>query len=208
MPLHLMIEPTTEDLTGKSKWWGAPDLPQGWDYPCQQDVPLIFVCQIRCSDLADVDPDNLLPHSGMLYFFAAISEYLADFAMEIDTDVHNGLGLWDNEAFRVLYSPTCENLEPYMILWDDDNTPAYLPAEKVTLYPCEGDYGYGFKLLGKPGYNEVNERFPDDISLLQIDESDRWKLRLYDCGMINILISPQDLKERAWDRCKCHFYSF
>ena len=65
-------------LKSQSKWWGQADLPKGMNYPAipyndeYGDDPLTFLCQIRCADLAACDPDNLLPHKGMLYFFAAI----------------------------------------------------------------------------------------------------------------------------------------
>ena len=71
------------ELFGKSKWWGAPDLPAGSPYPVvpmgdtpEDCEPLTFLCQIRCEDLAEVDAEGLLPHEGMLYFFAAIDYFL------------------------------------------------------------------------------------------------------------------------------------
>ena len=204
MQISLLIQPTTEDLTAQSKWWGAPDLPENIEYPCQEGMPMTFICQIRCSDIAALDSKNLLPHSGMLYFFASIGEYLEGF----DVGLHNGFGLWDNEAFKVIYSPTCENLSPLPVLWDDDDTPAFLPAEKIEFHTHEIDDGPSFKLLGQPYFTEVQEQFPDHISLLQIDELDRWNLRLCDCGMLNFLIKPSELKRQEWGKCKFHFYSF
>ena len=46
------------------------------------------------------------------------------------------------------------------------------------------------------------------ISLLQVDEDDRWHLRFYDCGMLHFLISPRNLKQRKWDKTQCHLFSF
>ncbi|HIZ87212.1 MAG TPA: DUF1963 domain-containing protein [Candidatus Coprenecus pullistercoris] len=69
----------------RSHWWGAPDLPEGMAYPCIEVEdkdggtyfePLTFVCQIRCSDIAKLDPKGLLPHRGLLYFFAPIDYFL------------------------------------------------------------------------------------------------------------------------------------
>ena len=40
MAIGLKFKPTTDELTGQSKWWGAPDLPEGWEYPCQDGNPL------------------------------------------------------------------------------------------------------------------------------------------------------------------------
>lgn len=81
---HLADSP----LTGQSKWWGEPDMPEELDWPTvmvrdedgeSYDDPLTFVCQIRCADIAPFDPHELLPHEGMLYFFAAIDYFLGDF---------------------------------------------------------------------------------------------------------------------------------
>ena len=60
-------------------------MPEGMAYPCidvedgdggTYPEPLTFVCQIRCKDIAGLDTDGLLPHSGMLYFFAPIDYFL------------------------------------------------------------------------------------------------------------------------------------
>ncbi len=80
MAIRIKTRPTLELLTGRSHWWGAPDLPQEVPYPYikvndgteSYDEPLTFVCQIRCEDIATFDRKNLLPHTGMLHFFAPI----------------------------------------------------------------------------------------------------------------------------------------
>jgi hypothetical protein len=146
----------------------------------------------------------LLPHSGMLYFFAAIGEYVYKLdTAEID---HNGLGEWGSDAFRVLYSPSCEDLEPFEILYEDGE-PAYLEAEAIEFSQVAATHD-SFKLLGRPYYDEIAEEYPDHISLLQIDENDDWGLTLYDCGMVVFLVKPEDLKARDWNRVRCYFHSF
>lgn len=205
MAITLAISPTTDDLFGKSKWWGAPDLPKSWDYPCYQECPLNFICQIRCEDLAEVDKDNLLPHTGMLYFFASLGEFLEGFECDVDSCYS---GEWAKEAYRVLYSPSCDDLETYEILWDDDDTPAHLPAEQIEFHYVEMPTGDYHKLLGQPYFSEVQEYYPNHISLLQIDEDDRWRLRFVDCGMLNFLITPEQLKAREWDKAFAHLYFF
>ena len=204
MAIGLKFKQTTDDLTAKSKWWGAPDLPEQLDYPCQDGEPLTFVCQIRCEELAPYDTEGLLPHSGMLFFFAAIGEYVYKLdTAEID---HNGLGEWGSDAFRVLYSPSCEDLEPFEILYEDGE-PAYLEAEAIEFSQVAATHD-SFKLLGRPYYDEIAEEYPDHISLLQIDENDDWGLTLYDCGMVVFLVKPEDLKARDWNRVRCYFHSF
>ena len=160
MAIGLKFKPTTDELTGQSKWWGAPDLPEDWEYPCQDGNPLTFVCQIRCEDIAALDTDNLLPHSGMLYFFAAIGEYVNK--LDIAECDHNGLGEWSDDAYKVLYADDCSNLVTYKILYEDEE-PAYLPAEQI-IFEQVGDNYDSFKLLGRPYYEEIAEQYPDHAS--------------------------------------------
>lgn len=206
MAIGLKFQSSAETLEAQSKWWGAPDLPLDVDYPCASDgEPLLFICQIRLEDIAQYDTENQLPHKGMLYFFADMAEYVAPLE-GISGEEHNGLGEWSENCFKVIYSPTCENLETFAIV-DDDDEPAFLEAEKIEFSAVEGGYD-SFKLLGRPYYDEIAEQYPDDVCLLQIDESDEWGLRLYDCGMICFLISKQALAEQRWDEVKVYFHSF
>ena len=209
--IRIETHPADSPLFGQSKWWGQPDMPEDLEYPELMLVdddgeefldPLTFVCQIRCADIAALDPEGLLPHEGMLYFFAALDYYLGDF----ETLAHPGLGLWLEKYFRVLYAPSCDNLHTHSIIFDD-GTPFGLPAEAITFSPCD-KAGDGIRLLGKPYLEEVCEQQPGMISLLQVDEEDRWHLVFYDCGMLNFLISPSNLKKRKWEKTKCHLFSF
>lgn len=206
MAIGLKFQSSAETLEAQSKWWGAPDLPLDVDYPCASDgEPLLFICQIRLEDIAQYDTENQLPHKGMLYFFADMAEYVAPLE-GISGEEHNGLGEWSESCFKVIYSPTCDNLETFAIV-DDDDEPAFLEAEKIEFSSVEGGYD-SFKLLGRPYYDEIAEQYPDDVCLLQIDESDEWGLRLYDCGMICFLISKQALADQRWDEVKVYFHSF
>lgn len=68
---------------GKSKYGGYPDLPPEIPYPTMSGYTGIrgdqkeryktcamqLVLQIHLADLAAYDTENLLPHTGMLYFF-------------------------------------------------------------------------------------------------------------------------------------------
>ena len=221
--IQINFSPTEEDLTGKSKWWGAADMPESMDYPMipyedGDDDPMTFVCQIRCADLAPYDPDNLLPHKGMLYFFAAVNGFFEDsrdFRVALNDDeaydddeyyeATPGLGEWSDEDFRVLYSPTEDDLVTNDIL-DENGSPDYPPAEKMSFGLSEPN-SMGFRLLGHPYFEEIEQWYPEHINLLQIDENEDWGLRLYDCGMINFLIKPEDLKARRFDRVLLYFHS-
>ena len=213
-----------DPLFGQSKWWGFPDMPEDLEYPevpvreeyvddagrdavDEYDDPLTFICQIRCSDLAAVDPEGLLPHEGMLYFFAALDYFLGN----LDAVVSPGLGEWEAPWFKVLWAPSCENLHTHSILFED-GTEACLPAVPMA-FSCgaAGDScettGDGFQLLGRPFYDEVAQEMPGMINLLQIDENDDWNLRFFDCGTLNFLITPADLAVRRWSAVRCYLTS-
>ena len=196
------------ELFGKSKWWGAPDLPAGSPYPVvpmehspEDCEPLTFLCQIRCEDLAEVDAEGLLPHEGMLYFFAAI-----DYFLGLDSPIAPHIGEWDNVHVRVMYSPSCENLEPYEMHYEDGED-VFFPAVGMEFSTCPERMD-SFKLLGRPYFDEICEQYPKHICFLQVDENDDWGLRFFDCGMLCLLIAPDDLAHRRFDRTFGYFHSF
>lgn len=199
--IKLSFSKTEEPLSGRSKWWGSPDLPAGSPYPVvhcadeqdEWDEPLTFLCQIRCEDIAELDPDGLLPHEGMLYFFAAV-----DYFMGMDCPLHTPLGEWPRENVRIMYSPSCDGLEPYEMHWADSGESVFMPEEKISFEIC-GASDEGFKLLGRPYIVDINEEYEDDfVSVLQIDENDDWGLRFYDCGMLFLLLRKSQLLGRDW----------
>lgn len=208
MSVKLLFSKAQDDCTGQSKWWGFPDLPDNLDYPeieLTEDGetfsdPLTFICQIRCSDIAGYDVDGVLPHDGMLYFFASLDYFLGD----LDACCP-GSSEWGKEYFRVLYSPDYENLHQHKVLYDD-GTSACIPPERISFAP--GIHSDGFRLLGKPFFDEISDAYPDMISLLQVDEDDDWGLRFFDCGMLDFLISKEDLKACRFDKVVCVMHTF
>ena len=52
---------------GASKFFGTPTVPLAWEDDFDDDE--IFFCQIRLADIAELDAENRLPHSGYLYVF-------------------------------------------------------------------------------------------------------------------------------------------
>ena len=84
--IAIMTQSVEGNLFGQSKWWGFPDLPEELDWPSvpvnddgdEYDDPLTFICQIRCEELAPLDPEGLLPHTGMLWFFASLDYFLGN----------------------------------------------------------------------------------------------------------------------------------
>ena len=207
--IKIKTEPSEDVLYGESKWWGFPDLPDELDWPTVKadddgeefDDPLTFICQIKCSDLAPFDPEGLLPHEGMLYFFGALDYFLGD----MDAFTAPGMGEWPSEYFRVLYSPVEEGLNTHTLFYDEeDEIPACPAPERIICSNAEESYTW---LLGEAFAEETREALPGYVSLLQIDENDDSGLRFFDCGMLNFMIKPEDLAARRFDRVRAYLYS-
>ncbi len=58
--------PAKHDL-GASKFFGTPTVPKEW-MSCFEENEL-FLCQVKLADIAMLDTENILPHSGYLYIF-------------------------------------------------------------------------------------------------------------------------------------------
>lgn len=196
--IRLICSETVSELCGRSKWWGAPDLPSDIPYPCvtlkddadEWEEPLTFICQIRCKDIATLDSEGLLPHGGMLYFFAALDYYLGE-----DSPLYCPIGEWEKPFSRVIYSPAEDGLEPYLMTWEGTDESVFRPALALSFESCQ-ERADGFKLLGRPFFEEVAQWYPDMVSLLQLDEEDDWGLHFHDSGMLNLLLRPDDLIAR------------
>ena len=183
MAIKINIQPTVEDLAGKSHWWGFPDLPEACEWPCNEDGDLLtFICQISLEDISELDSDNRLPHKGMIWFFADLDYFLGD----LDAPC-GGTGEWESGTFKVIYSEDNSDLLTHEYYWEDGD-PAVLPAEEMT-FEAASETDFGFKLLGMPamteGYENENEGL---MSLLQLDEEERWGLRFFDCGTVNFMV--------------------
>lgn len=193
-----------------SKWFGDPDMPENMQYPTVEvteegetyDYPLTFICQINCEDIAPYDKEGRLPHEGMLYFFAALDEWLG-----YESATHNGLGEWPKGEFVVKYSKSI-NFETFQscILVDDEDQPLTDPELEIVFSECD-DAADGIKLLGVPFFEDVRQQYPDMINLLQLDENDEIGLRFYDGGNLNLLMKESDLKFGNWKRGKAFLHS-
>ena len=183
MAIKINIQPTAEDLAGKSHWWGFPDLPEACEWPCNEDGDLLtFICQISLEDISELDSDKRLPHKGMIWFFADLDYFLGD----LDAPC-GGTGEWESGTFKVIYSEDNSDLLTHEYYWEDGDS-AVLPAEEMT-FEAASETDFGFKLLGMPamteGYENENEGL---MSLLQMDEEERWGLRFFDCGTVNFMV--------------------
>ena len=187
MAIKINIYPIAKDLTGKSHWWGFPDLPEAFEWPSGRDPEtlLTFICQIRLEEIAELDTEGRLPHKGMLWFFADLDYFLGDLEAPC-----GGSGEWETDTFKVLYSEDCSDLLTHEYYWEDGE-PAVLAAEGMA-FEATTETDFGFKLLGMPamteGYENENEGL---ISLLQLDEEERWGLCFFDCGTVNFMVPAE-----------------
>ncbi len=61
---------------GASRFFGDPAVPNAWVDRFAEDI--IFFGQIRLSDIAELDTEGRLPHTGYLYFFLDTAQYPYD----------------------------------------------------------------------------------------------------------------------------------
>ena len=71
---------------GASKFFGTPTVPLAWDGDFYEDE--IFFCQIRLSDIAELDKKNRLPHTGYLYVFLETED--GNYHLVADVRYHDG----------------------------------------------------------------------------------------------------------------------
>lgn len=112
---------------GASKFFGDPVLPSAWVDMFSDDV--IFFAQLRLADIAELDEENRLPHTGYMYFF-------------IDTEMYPYQAivyLYDGEPDTVIDG--FNEVEPRFAHLDTDFLMSFEQAD------CDAD---GIKLFGTP----------------------------------------------------------
>ena len=128
---------------GASKFFGAPVLPEQWLDRFSDDV--IFFAQIRLTDIAHLDMENRLPHTGYLYFFLDV-EMLSEYQVMAY--------YYDGEPNVVV--DDFNEIEPRFAHLNEDWLMSFEPAD---------DAADGIRLFGLPssGYET------DEELLLQFD---------------------------------------
>ena len=200
--IQIKLSKTEEDLFCKSKWWGSPDVPVGFEF----DDSLMFLCQLRCEDLAIYDKGGVLPHKGMLYFFCDIAYYLGYYD-EFDTPSGP---LWNQDYVKVYYVEDVDVDSFRQIIFDDDFFP--IINERKIYFELTEENCDGHKLLGEPYQFEYEDwEYPCEgwMNLLQIDsdEDDDYDLMFMDMGMLYVIIAPEDLKKRDFTKVRAYLYS-
>jgi len=198
MAIRLTLNKTERILFCGSKWWGDPDMPENMQYPVMQvtedgetyDYPLTFVCQINCEDIAKYDKDGKLPHEGMLYFFAAVDDYIG-----YESPVENPMGEWPKGRFVVKYAKTInfETFQTCMLVGDEDEQLTE-PELEITFSECENDEAC-IKMLAEVAGE------PDHISLLQLNSDAQGGIDMQN-RTVDLIIKESDLGFGNWKRAK------
>lgn len=170
----------------------------------QEKFPMSLVCQINCADFIQDNPDNslaqMLPDKGIISFFANVDYFLGD--MDATGE---GMGEWSANSFRVLYSRDMDRLRTHKIV-DEEGRDCAIPAEPLHVPQDEEEES---RVLSRPTcfVDEIENYYPGYITLLQLDSSDRHGLRFYDEGCLFFFISPEDLREKKFEKAECAMFS-
>ena len=205
MAIKLTLQHSERVLFCASKWWGDPDMPENMQYPTIEvtedgetfDYPLTFVCQINCEDIAAFDPENKLPHEGMLYFFAAIDKWLG-----YDSPTKNDLGEWTKGHFVVKYAKAInfETFQSCMLVDDEDQALTEREME-IVFSACEDDEKC-IKMLGTPSSANVAQKYEGLVNLLQIVHDTNLDVE-FD-GELNLMMKESDLHFGNWKKTVAH----
>ena len=196
MAIGIELKKTDRVLFCGSKWWGDPDMPENMQYPTMTvtedgetyDYPLTFVCQINCEDIAAYDTENMLPHEGMLYFFAAIDDYTG-----YESPVCNPVGEWPKGRVAVKYAKSI-NFETFQtcILVGDGDEQLTEPELEMSFSICEKGY---------KGLSMLTEATDGSVTLLKI-VSDNVAGIETESRTIDLLMKESDLRFGNWKRAK------
>ena len=200
MAIKLELKRTERILFCGSKWWGDPDMPENMQYPTMEvtedgetyDYPLTFICQINCEDISPFDKENRLPHEGMLYFFAAVDDYIG-----YESPVLNPAGEWPKGRVMLKYAKTInfETFQTCMLVGDEDEQLTETELE-IVFSECE-DEDEGIKMLS----NDIPGGYPDHINLLKL-VSDSASGLDFGSGRLDFVIKNSDLGFGNWKKTK------
>ena len=198
-PIYLTLCKPFEKLPADaSRFWGNPALPSAGDYPFYFDgngdeMAYTFICQINLSELSP----SPLPKKGLLLFFGKIGHYLGRFGED-----YVGGTLGDPEAVKVIYLPDTEGLDEIVVL-DEDDKPLSPEEQEIKFQRGEDDTA----LFAPPTHREWadwDEPCEGWQILLQVDSMDGmdFHLNFMDWGVLDFLISPEDLRDVNFDNVR------
>jgi len=139
---------------GSSKFFGTPTVPAEWENVFGENE--IFFCQIRLSDISELDTENKLPHTGYLYIFLdttlgkyrlkpVVRYYNGDPAIAIDdfNGVVEGYEEYTKEWLMDFYeadeTEDCTRLFGFPSDWNYDDQPSELMMQYD---PLDNEMGF------------------------------------------------------------------
>ncbi len=179
---------------GSSKFFGNPDVWEGFEWPAIEEdgelYDLTFMCQINCAEIASYDKDNMLPKTGMLYFFYDLDE------MPYEPS--------DNQGAKVIYYNGDINELKQMTVVDENGEECSVKEMKIEFETVEEGYlddkASTHLMLGVPSLDYGTEYDIIDgwQMLLQIDsmETDEVVINFTDEGVLCFYIEPEKLKQK------------
>lgn len=125
--------PQRYDLAA-SKFFGMPTIPQNWQEDFYEDE--IFFCQIRLADIAALDIENKLPHTGYLYVFL----HTEDGNYNLRADVR----YYDGEPDMALddFNTIVEGYESYTQAWLMEFEKTHECYDGTRLFGMPSDWNY------------------------------------------------------------------
>lgn len=178
---------------GASKFFGAPDVYQGFVWPCieieGEEYDLSFIAQIKLSEVAKYDESGLLPKKGMLYFFYDLDEMPTDPS--------------DLKACRVLYHESEDDLQGITYVDEDGEDLSFRELALDCEVVEEGFLAEDSEthlLLGVPSldYGFYDETIDGWQMLFQLDsiETDDVAINFGDEGVLCFYIDKEKLKKK------------
>lgn len=197
-PVYIQFkEEKTE--TGDSKFFGAPDLPEDFEWPVdEEEYDLEFICQINCAEA--FKHNNMMPEKGILYFFGCIANPLGyKDAPEIKA------GFQSERNFSVIYDDADINDLQSGEIVDENGEQAGFKELKITFSDDENVCTEAFhKLLGE--FPEGVPEVLDEYKLLFCLDSfsgDDFTLEFENSGYLLFLIKDEDLKNKDFSKVRC-----
>ncbi|MCD7827370.1 MAG: DUF1963 domain-containing protein [Clostridiales bacterium] len=186
---------------GESKFFGAPDLPENFDWPADSEgFDMEFICQINCCDAHKFNSE--IPESGMLYFFGCIAEPLGVPDAPKISEGFQSMGYF-SVKYEDVPAPELQSGE----IVDINGDPIGFKEIKIEFSKDENVCTEMYhKLLG--GYPEGTDT--DELSdyrlLLCLDSfsGEDFDLEFQDSGYLYFLIKENDLTNKDFSKVICY----
>lgn len=120
---------------GASKFFGTPTVPPAWGGDFYDDE--IFFCQIKLSDIAELDRENRLPHTGYLYIFLHTED--GKYHLGADVRYHDG----ESELAIDDFNASVEGYEQYHDAYLIEFSEADEDEICTRLFGVPSDWNYG-----------------------------------------------------------------